>query len=129
MYALRLVPIYIWWHYTAAFVDMFRIAGNLFWFLWHFFSIPDTLRTFFSPWHRLHETNHKKFDLEAAASSFVVNTLMRIVGMIMRSLLILLAFCGFVVVLVVVIASFCVWIILPFALIGLTILGLTYFFK
>lgn len=129
MYALRLVPLYLWWHYTAAFSDFFHIAGNLFWFLWHFFSIPDTLRTFFEPWERMNEKYRKGFDIEQIAQSFVVNTLMRIVGMFMRTFLLLFALVSNLVFLVVVVASFFVWIILPPALIIFAVAGIGSLFK
>lgn len=129
MYALRLVPLYIWWHYTAAFLDMFHIAGNLLWFLWHFFSIPDTLRTFFQPWQRLHEKYHKGFDLESFASSLAVNFMMRIVGVIMRSSLLLFSFVSYVAMFVVVITVFVLWVIIPPALIVFAVLGIGSLFK
>ena len=129
MYALRLVPLYLWWHYTAAFMDMLHIAGNLFWFLWHFFSIPDTFRTFFEPWQRMKEKYHKGFDVEQMASSFVANTLMRIVGMFMRTILLFFALVSYVVFLVVVIVSFLVWIIIPLALVIFVVAGVGSLFK
>jgi len=129
MYALRLVPLYLWWHYTAAFGDFFHIAGNLFWFLWHFFSVPDTLRTFFEPWQRIKEKYHKGFDVEKIATSFVVNVLMRIVGVIMRTVLLFLAFISYSVVFIVVVVGFFLWIIIPPALIIFAVTGIGSLFK
>jgi hypothetical protein len=110
-------------------MDMLHIAGNLFWFLWHFFSIPDTFRTFFEPWQRMKEKYHKGFDVEQMASSFVANTLMRIVGMFMRTILLFFALVSYVVFLVVVIVSFLVWIIIPPALVVFAVAGVGSLFK
>lgn len=129
MYALRLVPQYIWWHYTSAFVDIFRIVGNIFWFLLHFFSVPDTFKTFFKPWQRLQEKYHKGFSLEAFASSLVVNLLMRLVGVIMRSILLSFALVSFIVTFIVVIVWLLLWVATPPALVVLLIVGIKDIFK
>ncbi len=129
MNAIKLVPIYLLWHYSTAFLDMFRIFGNIFWFLWHFFSVPDTLRTFFSPWERMGEGYKKGFDIEAVASTFVVNTLMRIVGIIMRTILLFFALVCFFVTFLVVSVSFLIWILIPFILISLAFFGISALFK
>ena len=129
MNALRLVPVYIFWHYTGALLDFFRIAGNMYWFLWHFFSVPETFRTFFEPWERIREKYHKGLDIEAVASAFVANTLMRILGVIMRTFLLFFAFISFIVLSVVVVVSFFVWLIMPFGLLFFAIAGIGSLFK
>lgn len=129
MNVFRLVPLYFFWHYTSAFFDMFRIFGNLYWFLWHFFSVPDTFKTFFDPWQRLHEKYHKGLDIEAMASTLVVNILMRIVGMIMRTFLLFFALVSFLVFTFMFVIFFLVWIILPAAMVGFFIAGVGALFK
>ena len=123
MNALKLIPKYSLWHYSTAIVDMFRIDGNIFWFLWHFFSVPDTLRTFFSPWERMGERYKKTLDIESLASTFIVNTLMRIVGIIMRTILLFFALVFFFIAFVVVIFTFFLWILMPFILFSLVFFG------
>ena len=129
MNALRLVPVYIFWHYSSALLDFFRIAGNMYWFLWHFFSVPETLRTFFEPWERIREKYYKGLDIEAMASAFVANTLMRILGVIMRTFLLFFAFISFIVLSVVVVVSFFIWLIMPFGLLFFAIAGIGSLFK
>jgi len=75
---------YIYWHYTAAIPTLVSHIGNAVSFLWQFFSIPQLLRTLFSPWHRLHESYKKGFDIKDAISTFIINTLMRAVGAVVR---------------------------------------------
>ncbi len=129
MNAIKLFPLYIRWHYTTAFVDMLRIDGNIFWFFWHFFSVPDTFRTFFSPWERMGERYEKTFDVANLASTFVVNTLMRIVGIFMRSILLFFALVSFIVVAIVLVAVFFIWIFLPFFLLMLAFFGISALFN
>ena len=129
MYALRFIPLYVWWHYTRAFADMFGIAKNVFWLLWHFFSVPDTLKTFFQPWERMNEGYRKGFDITATLETFTVNTLMRGVGMLMRTILLLCAAVGFAVTAVVVVVAFTVWVVLPFAVVTFLIIGVRLIFN
>jgi hypothetical protein len=129
MNAIKLVPIYLRWHYSTAFVDMIRIDGNIFWFLWHFFSVPDTFRTFFSPWERMGERYKKGLNVEDMASTFVVNTLMRLVGMIMRTMLLFFALICFIVAFIVTALGFLIWVFIPFILIGLAVAGISALFN
>ncbi len=124
MNAIKLVPIYLRWHYSTAFVDLIRLDGNIFWFLWHFFSVPDTFRTFFSPWERMSDRYKKGFDIEELASTLIANTLMRIVGMFMRTILLFFALVCFFVAFVVVLVCFFLWIFLPVILISLAFFGI-----
>jgi hypothetical protein len=129
MNAIKLFPIYLRWHYSTAFVDMVRIDGNIFWFLWHFFSVPDTFRTFFSPWQRMGEKYKKSLDIEDWTSTFLVNTLMRIVGIIMRLILLFFALVCFLIAFFVIAICFFIWIFIPFILIGLAVLGISALFN
>lgn len=86
-----LLPLYYFtWHYTRAIADLLRIWSNFFWFFWHLFSIPLLLRTLLTPFHRLHETYRPGLRPEDWASAFIVNTLMRLVGMVVRLFTILI---------------------------------------
>ncbi|MEX2405240.1 MAG: hypothetical protein WD579_01415 [Candidatus Paceibacterota bacterium] len=80
---------YIRWHYTAAYVDYYRIATNFLWFLWHFFAIPLHLKTLFIPWRRLSEETGRYFDLERLFERIIINTIMRVIGVFIRLLLII----------------------------------------
>lgn len=119
MNALKLTPIYLRWHYSTALVDMFRIDRNIFWFLWHFFSVPDTLRTFFSPWQRMGERYKKGLDIESFASTLITNTIMRVVGILMRTILLFSALIFFIISSIVIAITFFIWFFLPFILLGL----------
>ena len=64
----------------------------------HFFSISTLLGTLFSPWKRLKEDYKKGLDIAEFFTSLAVNILMRILGAIMRSVVILVGLFALVVV-------------------------------
>lgn len=85
---------YLIWHYGKALFSVFELWNNLLYFLFNFFSIKSLFANFFTPWKRLTET-YPKFgvDLETIQTFFfvfVVNTIMRILGMILRTFAIII---------------------------------------
>lgn len=106
---------YFSWHYTVAYVDQMYIFKNYVWFLLHFFSVKEMLKSMISPWRRLQEekgslVNHPG-DFFAA---LIVNTIMRIVGFFIRTgLLIVATFC-LIVLIFLVLTVFVFWTALPF---------------
>ncbi len=81
---------YILWHYTKAWQDIFRIIGNYLWFIHNFFSINLLARTLFSPWRRLSIAGGKGAE-DSFFGALLVNTIMRAVGFLIRSITILAA--------------------------------------
>jgi uncharacterized membrane protein len=123
MSLLKLVGYYFLWHYTQAFADITRKYLNILWFVLNFFSIPELLRTFFSPFQRIREGYGGGFDPGEFLSILLVNTLMRIVGMVARSFLIVAGFCVLAAVFVGGLLFFAFWIFLPFVIAGLFVAG------
>ncbi|MDO8564415.1 MAG: hypothetical protein Q7R88_00270 [bacterium] len=120
MYALQLPLMYLLWHYTAAWVDLARLYLNISWFLTHFFSIRLHVQTLFAPWKRLRE---EKGGEGGIVGRFIINTITRLVGFLLRSLVILgglAALVGFSVFMVFLCA---LWLILPIAVVSLFVFG------
>ncbi len=119
-----IVPSYIRWHYGDALGRIFALWTNFLWFAYTFFSIPLLMRSLFSPWQRIQEEYKKGFDIEAYASSFLVNILMRCVGAFVRIIFIvvgtlsLLLLFGFGLIL------FVLWFLLPLVVLGLAFWGI-----
>ena len=86
---------YLKWHYSKALVATFSLWKNILVFLFNFFSIKSLTGNFFTPWKRLADTYPKKFNLKIYSFIFLVNSIMRIVGIILRSIIIFigLLFC------------------------------------
>lgn len=129
MRSLTLLPSYIIWHYGKALTDILRVWKNFFWFIFNFFSISLLLQTLFSPWQRLDENYTKGFDIEALASTFVVNVLMRLVGAFMRLFLIIMGLICLLFVVVAGVAFFVLWIFAPAVIAVLFILSIKSFVK
>ena len=85
----RIIGYYLIWHYGPAFLDIWRIYKNFIWFLYHFFSIPLLLKTLFSPLERLHERYNRNLDISDFFSTLALNSIMRVVGAILRLFVIL----------------------------------------
>ncbi len=80
---------YFLWHYSRAFHDIIIVFSNLMWFVGHFFSIPLLLRTLFSPWKRVTEEVHIS-GVEDFFGSILVNIITRIIGAVVRVMIIAL---------------------------------------
>lgn len=119
-----LVPIYLSWHYGSGILDLLNIWKNFLWFFYHFFSIPLLARTLFSPLMRLREGYPRGFDIEAFASTILVNIVMRIVGAFLRTFLIALGILVLILLLLCGPALLFLWLILPAAIPALIVMGL-----
>lgn len=121
---MRLIPMlihYVWWHYTTAIADLVRNYFNLVTWLKNFFSLNHLTRNLFAPWKRLGEEYPGRFDIQVFLTALVVNTLMRLVGFIIRLFLLeigLMAVMASVLVFVVVLF---VWLTMPVILIFLLV--------
>lgn len=119
---LLVVPQYLYWHYSLGFIEWTRNIFNFIEFEFHFFSVMDLLKTFFSPFQRLKERySGSPLDFEAIASVLLVNIIMRLVGVVVRS--IILIFAAVVISLSMVLALLLIitWIFLPLILCTLLI--------
>ena len=113
--SLTLLPLhYLYWHYVLAWRDGFRIYRDLLWFVGHFFSIPTLIKTWLSPWRRLGETYQGGLDPEAWFSALLVNLLMRVVGALARTILILIGLLTWLVTALAGVVMAAVWLVLPF---------------
>lgn len=85
---LYLIPFYAKWHYTEGFQDLSRNWKSFIFFVLHFFSIGFLFKTWFAPFSRLNEEYKKGFNPEDFFETLAVNTLMRLVGFILRTIII-----------------------------------------
>jgi len=118
-----LIGSYLIWHYGEAFKDIWNHLKNLLSFIYHFFSIPVLLKTFFAPWRKLGEQYPKGIDIAGMLSTFFINSLMRCIGALFR-------FCLIVFGCVVLFAAFCLglftfvfWAVFPVILIVVFLSG------
>ncbi len=88
MQYLSLVGNYLVWHYTRGYHDLAENAYNLLYFFYHFFSIQELLRTFFSPWKNFYGGLASAQTSAEYLSLITLNSVLRIAGIILRSIII-----------------------------------------
>jgi uncharacterized membrane protein len=128
MTLLRLAIGYLFWHYTRAFADIFRIWKDFFWFCLYFFSVSDVICTLFSPWKRMKEEG-KQGSIEGFFSALIVNTLMRIVGFFMRLFLLIIAVVSLIIIFIFGMCVFVIWFFAPLIIITAFVFGVILIFK
>jgi hypothetical protein len=120
---------YIRWHYGRAIYSLIDILKNLLNFTFYYFSINKAFLNFFQPWKRLDSKYPKNFDFKIYLSTFIVNLIVRIIGMFMRSLLIVIGLIFYFIMLLLCPIILITWIILPFIIIFIFGLGIILIFK
>ena len=113
---------YATWHYTTALAEFWGFWRTFLWFLFNFFSIPLMVRTLFAPFRRL-EIHQRRVSIEEHLSNFVANTLMRILGFILRVFMIAIGLAALLITLCISVISFVLWVLVPATLISLFISG------
>ncbi len=117
---------YLKWHYAQGVRELVGVGQNFLWFLAHFFSFGLLLRTWVSPWKRMGESYGEGFNLGNFASAFIVNSLMRAVGFVSRTVVLIIGFCAYLFVLGFFLGVFLVWLFAPAILMASIILSATF---
>lgn len=118
---------YLVWHYSRAFRDIGALWFNFAWFITHFFSIPLLFRTLFSPWKRLSD-GYTREGFEKMAETFVFNLMSRVLGFLVRAVILAIGLSLLLLALVVFIAFLFVWLFLPFIALFSMVWGLSLIF-
>ncbi len=128
MAPLRLFKDYLVWHYSSAYNDMFHIWWNYLWFVNHLFSVPEVFGSLLSPWKRLQEDKVSiLLHPEEFFGNLFVNIIMRLVGLVVRTALLVIALLCFLIVLIGGILFFTLWTALPILLAHFLISGIKLF--
>ncbi len=114
---------YLRWHYGMAYRDLTRVWLNYLWFVAHFFSLGILLRTLFAPYKRMKEKNEKGLDFQAIGEMIAVNTVMRLVGFLLRIIVLTIGLAVLSVVLVLGLILYPIWTIMPVLLIALLLIS------
>ena len=115
---------YLKWHYTKAIVDYYRIVFNFIWFFYNLFSIKLSLQTLFSPFHRLSETYEGGVHFEKFFEAVIVNSLMRLVGFLLRTFLITIGLAFIIASIILGAFFFIVWVLAPLLILFLFLFGI-----
>lgn len=120
---------YIKWHYSKAILALSKIWKTILIFLSDYFSLGLLIRNLFDPWKKMNDNYPTRFNLKNYVFAFITNIIVRIVGIIMRSGLILIAvlICmGWIILYPILILG---WLMAPVIILGLFILGLNLILK
>ncbi len=119
---------YLKWHYGTGLFDILRVWGNFLWFVIHTSSFFELLKTLFSPWKRMQEDKPSKgtFDPGYYIGSLVINFLMRMVGFLVRLVIIALAIVAFSIIFTFGAAFLLFWFVSPFAIFFIFFNGLAF---
>ncbi|HMO77630.1 MAG TPA: hypothetical protein PKA42_00540 [Candidatus Paceibacterota bacterium] len=120
---------YLLWHYTNAFGEILHVWKNLFWFTFHFFSLSQLLRSFFSPWKRMTEGRGRTFNFEDLASFVLINLISRILGMIIRTSIIITGCLALILLAVGIVMTYIFWLLAPALLVLSMYYGLVLIFS
>lgn len=122
MHSVSFFFAYFAWHYGRAFKDLLNVWSNFLWFLFHFFSIPLLLRTFFSPFKRVTE-EHTRAGLEDLLGTIAVNIVSRVVGALARFFILLIGSFVLIVWVVALVLLLAFWILAPILLVHALLYG------
>ncbi len=115
---------YLGWHYGKALSSLTDVSKNFFYLISDFFSIDLLLKNFFAPWKRMADSYPKFFDLKKYFFTFIVNVIVRVVGIIMRTFLMLLGIICFSALIALYPIVLAIWLLLPLIVIVFLIYGL-----
>lgn len=118
---------YVKWHYSQGLRELFGVAGNFLWFIKNFFSFKLLSKTLFAPWKRMNEHYEGGLDFGAIASTFIVNSLMRLVGFVTKIVVLLVGLVSYILVFVFTFFILVIWFLAPAILLGSIILSVTFF--
>lgn len=126
MKVFLIIPYYFAWHYSGAFKNLLHIWRNYSWFVLNYFSIKNNFIYLFSPYKRV--TENTKTGDHSNREAFFVRFIMRILGILLRSMLIVSGIISLALVVLIGVALFIIWLFLPIILAFMFISGLVSLF-
>ncbi len=109
---------YLWWHYGQAFRQIRHLAKNFLWFTVHFFSLPQLTRSLIAPWRRITTERGRRFSLEDVAGYLIVNLISRLIGAMIRTIVITLGLLTLLTLTVGTIIVYAAWILAPLLIVA-----------
>ena len=113
----NIIVSWIMWHFWQAPKFLFSVWKNYILFAANYFSLPLLLKTLFSPWRRNDWKYPKAFDVMEFLNVFLSNIFSRIIGFILRIVLIIAGVSLQIFVLIAGIAVIVFWLLIPFIII------------
>jgi len=117
------------WFFFNAPVKIISIWRDYLIFGLNYFSVGLLIKTYFSYWHRYSWSYGRGFDINRYLSAFFSNLISRILGVIIRTVLIIAGIVFEIIIFIVGLSIFVGWFLLPIVIIGMYILGFELLFS
>ena len=111
------LSLWIFWQFYEMPKFLLQVWNNYFMFATNYFSFTLLLKTFFSPWRRYKWRYPRGFDIGEFFSTLISNLFSRIIGAMMRLVLIITGIFLQIFVLLTGLVIFIAWLLLPFIII------------
>jgi hypothetical protein len=125
----NILTLWLNWHFLDMPQEIVKNWKNFLVFSLHFFSVINSIKTFFSHWHKYRWSYGRGFSFSRYAEVFFSNMVSRLIGAFLRSFLILFGFLTTIVVFLLGLLLLIVWIFLPLLLILGVIAGISLIFN
>lgn len=113
------------WYFGQGLTDLIRIEKNFLWFVLEFFSVGELLKTLFFPWHRdISQKYWRGFNPVRMVRNLAENLISRILGAIVRTMVIFFGLGIFFLVGVLGLGVLLVWVAFPVVAGGFIFLGI-----
>jgi len=120
---------YFRWHYGKALRSLTNVWKNFLFFIFEFFSIKLLFKNFIDPWKRMTNSYPKHFSFKEYFYAFLTNLIIRIVGALLRFVLILIGLTCYILFALLYPLIIIVWICLPLIIFTLLWTGLVLIVK
>ena len=120
---------YLLWHYGKAFGEIFHIWKNFFWFVINYFSLAQLIRSYFAPFKRITEERGNLFRFEDLASFIIINLISRLIGMLIRTVIIMTGLVSLLFLSIGVVLTYIFWVIAPIIIAGCLYYGIILLIK
>ncbi|MDD3292823.1 MAG: hypothetical protein PHI45_00660 [Candidatus Pacebacteria bacterium] len=117
---------YFKWQFIDKPKEIIKSIKNVLSFGLYFFSLKQIIVSFFTPWKGIVWENSRGFDLQLYFENFIGNIISIVIGMILRTFLIIICLIFEVVVLTLGILLLILWILMPIIIIYLFIKSFQY---
>lgn len=119
---------YLQWHFVDQPRAILRAWKNFLLFNLNYWSVPSLLKTFFSYWRKYRYSYGRGFDIKGYLETFSFNAISRVMGAIMRSILIFFGIISEIFIFFAGIIVFAGWLALPILILTGLWLGFTNIF-
>jgi hypothetical protein len=117
---------YFKWHYIDKPKQIIQNIKNLFNFGLYFFSLKQIIVSFFTPWKGITWQTGRGFDLQVYLETLIGNIISIVIGMVMRTFLIIFCLIFETIILILGLAYLLIWFLMPLIIIWLLIKSFQY---